>query len=102
MLDWLVYASVGKLIITLWMKFYLPHWLSKFTFVEKLHECGLCSGVYIYSILGLFLGIDILYSWFHFWRIPIFGEIITGMVTSWIVHVFSVGFKELYLQIFVE
>jgi len=101
MLDWLVYASLGKLIIHLWMKFYLPDWLSKFEFLTKLHECGLCSGVWIFIFLAFCMNIDIINLWFYV-NVFIVGKVITGMLTSWLVHVFSIGFSELYLTVVVE
>lgn len=102
MVEWLVYAILGKLIITLWMAFHLPKWLTKFDFLVKLHACGLCSGVWIYGAMALIFGVDVLEPWFGFGRVFVVNEIITGMLTSWLVHVFSVGFSELYLNLIVE
>lgn len=101
MLSWLVYATLGKLVITLWQAFHLPKWLTKFEFLTKLHECGLCSGVWIFTLLAFLMNIDIVNSWFEL-DVFIVGKILTGMLTSWLVHIFSVGFKEMYLNVNVE
>jgi hypothetical protein len=99
MLSWLVYASLGKLLIYLWMSFHLPNWLSKYKFIELLHGCDLCSGVWAYVALAFFLHISILQSWFGFQNVFIVGEIITGCVTSFLVHIFSIGFREKFLNV---
>jgi len=60
----------------------LPYWL------EKLHRCDLCSGVWVYGFLALVLKIDL------------FGignpvtQVATGMVTSYLVHLFMIGVRE--------
>jgi len=99
MLSWLVYAALGKLIIVLWQAFHFPTWLSKFKWLTDLHECDLCSGVWIYVILAFIWKIDIIKIWFGLDNIFSIGLVVTGMLTSWLVHIFSIGFKEKYLDI---
>ena len=101
MLSWLVYASLGKLLIHFWMSFHIPNWLSKYRFVELLHECDMCSGTYIYTFLAFVMSVDVLYSWFGF-EVFIVGTVITGILTSWLVHIFSIGFRTKYLEVIVE
>ena len=98
MLNWLIYAGIGKLLIFLWMKFPLPQKIEKIKFIKSLHECGLCSGVYIFTLLALSMNMDILYSWFGFRHVAIIGEIITGCLTSYLVHIFSLGFMEQHMN----
>ena len=99
MLNWLVYASLGKLLIYLWTAFHLPNWLSKYKFVELLHGCDLCSGVWAYMALAFIWRIDILQLWFDIRYVFIVSEIITGALTSFLVHIFSLGFKEKFLNV---
>lgn len=83
------------------MSFHLPNWLSKYKFVELLHECDMCSGVYVYTALSFLMSVDVLNSWFGF-DVFIVGSIVTGILTSWLVHIFSIGFRDKYLNIVVE
>lgn len=102
MLNWLVYASLGKIVISLWMAFHFPGWLSKFKWLELLHECDLCSGVWVYVALAFLWKIDILQLWFGIPNVYVVSSVVTGMLTSWLVHIFSIGFKEKYLNLYVE
>lgn len=86
MLSWLVYAVVGKILIYLWQIFPLPKSVG---LLKKLHECDLCSGFWVYSILALATRTDL------FEMNPI-TQIATGAVTTFLVHVFSAGWRELY------
>jgi len=93
MLSWLLYAVIGKLLIYLWMKFPLPEKLENKKFFKSLHECPLCSGVWIFTFLALCMNMDILYLQFGV-EVRILGEFITGCVTSFVVHIFSLGWNE--------
>lgn len=57
-------------------------------YVEKLHRCDLCSGVWIYGILAVALGIDL------FGANNIVTQAATGAITSYLVHVFLIGVRE--------
>lgn len=94
MLSWLIYAVIGKLLIYLWMKFPLPEKLENKKFFKSLHACGLCSGVWIFTFLAVCMNMDVLYSWFGFEHIAIIGEFVTGCLTSFVVHIFSLGWNE--------
>jgi hypothetical protein len=91
MLSWLVYAAVGKILIYLWQKLPLPKFVDKGA-VRKLHECDLCSGFWMYSILALALRVDL-------FEMNLITQIATGAVTTFLVHVFSVGWKEKFSTI---
>lgn len=93
MLNWLVYAGIGKLLIYLWMKFQLPTKIENIKFIKILHKCGLCSGVWLYTGLALFLQVDML-PLLEIKHIPVFGEFITGCIVSFIVHLISLGWNE--------
>jgi hypothetical protein len=85
MLDWLVYAVVGKILIYLWQTLPLER-------LGKLHSCDLCIGFWIYSILALALRVDL-------FEMNLITQIVTGAVTTFLVHVFSVGWKEKFSTI---
>lgn len=95
LLSWLFYLIVGRIIVEVWMKFQLPKFLKKSDWFVKLHDCPLCSGVWIYSVMSFFMGVDLLVVT-GFGYIPLVGAIITGVVVSWVVHLFSLGWKEMY------
>lgn len=92
---WILFLLMGKIVIHVWMQFYLPKFLKKSEWLKKLHECDLCSGVWIYSILSFFMGVDLL-EVTGFGYIPLVSAIITGIVVSWLMHIFSLGWKAKY------
>lgn len=97
-LGWLLFAASGKILIYLWQTFPLPPVKEAakkkylYRFVDKLHSCDLCSGVWIYFALAAFLEADIVSPYFTTGA-TIAGEFVTAGITSYLVHVFSVGFK---------
>lgn len=88
MLGYLVFAVIGRVIIYVWMKFDLP---IKNKWLEKLHACDLCSGVWIYSILAVAFNVDVMSELYT--GIPIIAQLVTGIITSYLVHYFVLGWK---------
>jgi len=101
MLNWILFAVLGRLLIFLWMKLQLPERLEKINFIRSLHECSLCSGVWVFASLAFFMNVDILNSWFGFEHIVIIGEIITGCLTSFIVWIFSNGWEATFTKVII-
>jgi len=62
----------------------------------------MCSGVYIYTFLAFIMSVDVFNSWFGVPHVLIVSEFITGVLTSWLIHIFSIGFRDKYLEISVE
>lgn len=89
MSSWLGYILLGKILIYLWQKFPFPRMLY---FLKDLHECDLCSGVWIYFFAALVFKMDLLHL-FGFSYYPILNEGITGGIVSFVVHIFSIGWK---------
>ena len=104
MLEFIVYALIGKLLIFLWQQFPLSDYLSsKWKPLQKLFGCDLCLGVWIYWFLALFfeeanpflymvdkyLNVYIYPAAFIF----VFTAFLTGAITSFIVHIFSLGWN---------
>ena len=98
--NWIIFLLVGRIIIYLWQSFPLPAALEKFRVIEKLHNCDLCAGVWIYGILSLFLGMDLLQV-LGFSYVPLVSEFVTGGVVSFVVHIFSIGWHEKFNNILV-
>jgi len=96
MLNWLIYAVVGRLLIFLGMRLHLPERIENINWISQLHMCSLCMGVWIFTILAYFMGIDILNSWFGFPHIAILGEIVTGSLTSYVVWIFVAGWNSVH------
>ena len=89
---WLVFILLGRLAIYVVMQIPLPKSLAKIEMIKKLHDCDMCFGVWVYSILAGFLQIDIL-ELLGFWYVPLVSEILVGIVTSFLVHIFIIGWK---------
>jgi hypothetical protein len=86
--EWLVFAATGRILIYLWMTFPEPPFMKLPYWLEKLHRCDLCSGVWVYAILAVALKLDL----FGFGNL--ITEAATGAVTSYLVHLFWIGVKE--------
>jgi hypothetical protein len=96
--QYLLYCLVGKLLIYLGQNFaHLQD--SKVKFISDLFSCDLCLGVWIMTLLSwgtstyLFSDIFNSYSW-------IMG-VVTGCVTSFILHLVTIGWKEKFSIIIV-
>lgn len=86
----LLFLLIGKLLIYLGMKF-PPLSESRFEFVKRLWECDECSGVWVYTLLSFVMGEVLFVEYFYF---PIVSELITGGISSFIVHLISIGWRE--------
>lgn len=86
--SWMVFAATGRILIYLWMTFPEPPFMKLPFWLEKLHRCDLCSGVWIYGIMAVALKID------FFGADNIIAQAATGAITSYLVHVFMIGVKE--------
>jgi hypothetical protein len=95
MIDWLIYLVMGKLMIFLGMKFPLPDFLERNKKIREWHSCPLCFGVYVYAILSFVLHLDLL-TVLGFWYVPFVSELITGGAISFLVYIFSVGWKDVF------
>jgi hypothetical protein len=91
--SWIIYILLGKLFIYLGQKFPLPQILEKSKTIKQWHECDLCMGVWVYGLLAFFLKVDIL-SVLGFIYIPFVSELLTGGAVSFVVHIFSIGWRD--------
>ena len=107
------YALLGKLLIYLWQLFPLSSYLSsKWKPLQKLFGCDLCLGVWIFWFLALifeeinpFLSVMdkyVMYSTVLAVFAFIFTAFLTGAITSFIVHIFSLGWNTKFQTIVVQ
>lgn len=94
----ITYAAIGKLIIFTLQRFPFSHvaFIGKlFTgdrFFAKLFGCDFCLGFWVFTALAPLFGANLVEQFY----VPIVSWAITGVIMSFIVHVFSNGWKALY------
>jgi hypothetical protein len=102
-LDFLVYAFIGKIIVFLLQKFpkdklpFIGRLFREGRFLDELFACDLCLGFWVYFGLAFvldvnFVGIDV----------PVIAEFIAGAVTTFVVHIFSVGWNAKFQNFIIE
>jgi hypothetical protein len=90
--SWLVFATTGRILVYVWMQFPEPPFMRLPWWLEKLHRCDLCAGVWVYAVLAIAIQLDL------FGFNNLFTQAATGAITSYLVHVFVIGVKEKYAQ----
>ena len=101
--DYLIFASIGKLIIYIIQTFPLDTVLGigklfrEERFLGKLWSCDLCLGVWVYFALALMFEVNVLPAYF-----PIVTPMIMGMMTSLLVHLISLGWSAKFKEIIIE
>lgn len=101
----LVYILIGKLIIFFAQKFpfqniyLIGNLFKEGKFLRQLFDCDMCLGFWIYSGLNFAFGIDLLYEYF---QIPILNIILTGMIVSFLIHIFSLGWNARFREFVIE
>jgi len=89
----LLYTLTGKLTIFILQKFAFANLkLLGSRFLNELFECDLCLGVWVFTGLAVAFEINLI----DLFYVPIISEILTGAAMSFLVHVFSNGWKALY------
>lgn len=98
-LDWIVLALAGRLIILLFDTSPLSGWLKSLNkTLDTILSCHLCSGFWVYLLMYLFLDVEgILFT-----KNKIFCAIISAALTSFIVWMFEAGWKSKYTNIIIE
>jgi inner membrane protein involved in colicin E2 resistance len=90
--NWLVYIILGRLLIWAWQEFPLPNSLEENKVINKLHNCDFCSGVWIYSLFSYLMQLELLEP-LGFNYVHVASELITGIVISFLIHIFIIGWK---------
>jgi hypothetical protein len=83
---------VGKTCIYTIQKFPLVQKI-KMPFLNRLFSCPLCLGVWVYFFLAVLFRVALFKSVFYF---PVVSELVTGAIVSLAVHLFSIGFQEVF------
>lgn len=100
LLYYFAYAITGKILLYLFQKSLFSSYISSDKrFLRELFGCDLCLGVWVYAILAVVFGIRV--NLFSFLIVHddmiiniiliIITQFLTGAVTSFIVHLISVG-----------
>jgi len=87
----------GKLAIFILQKFVSMNYVKKnklfgSKFLADLFECDLCLGVWVFTALAIPFKMNLI----DLFYVPVLSWILTGAITSFVVHVFSNGWKALY------
>ena len=93
----LAYILIGKLSIYLIQKFpfhklpLLGRLFEPGRFLEQLIGCDLCFGCWVYWFYSYLFKLNFMQDWFY---IPVLCELLTGAITSFVVHLVSIGWKD--------
>jgi hypothetical protein len=90
MIYWFLLLGVGQVLIFVWERFPLK---TKSEFFTKLHECGLCSGVWIFSFLAFALRVNFIQLIGIDFYLPVASEVITGAVSSFLMWLLVAGWN---------
>ena len=96
LLQVVAFLLVGRLVIFLLQKFpfqkikFIGRLFEEGKFLEQLFACSLCLGVWVYAILGYLVSVDIVADLFGVYIVA-FNEILTGMIASFVVYIFGIG-----------
>src|SRR5512138_3401890 len=88
--NFMLYLAAWKLLIWTGQKFVAA--TLKSLFFRKLFDCDFCLGVWVYTALALALKITILQDVFPYF--PFVSEIIAGVVSSFLMHILTIGWRE--------
>jgi hypothetical protein len=97
-IDWLVFAAVGRLLLFLFMKAPYSKWVMKIhPFFEDLLSCTLCSGFWVYFIMSFFIDGNMI----NFTQFPIIREITIGAITTFFVWLVEAGWNEKFQNLII-
>lgn len=95
MIEFALLCIYGKLLIFAFQKFPLVRKV-KNEFFRELFGCQFCLGVWIFSFLSLVLRVVLFKEIVYF---PVVSEVFTGVATSLLMWVLTVGFWEIFGRI---
>jgi len=88
-LDWMVVAVLGRLLVFMFHKSPLSGWLySKSSVLEKIFTCGFCANFWFYLLVISFLRINLT----NFTYIPVLTEVFGAVLTAFVVWMFETGY----------
>ncbi len=92
------FLLVGRLVVFVLQKFpfikipFIGRLFEEGKFLEQLFGCSLCLGVWVFTILSYLLQIDFIKDTFGTDMI-IVNSLITGMIASFVVYIFEIGWN---------
>jgi hypothetical protein len=95
---YLVFLFTGKILIYFGMEFARNNEISN-KFIKKLLSCDLCWGFWIYSLWSFLTG-GVLFRDIYY--VPVFSQFITGGISSFLVHLVSLGWKSKFEVLVIE
>ena len=93
MVKFILFAGLGRLLIFTIQKHPLArilrekHWL-----LDELIECEFCLGFWVYLVLSFLVRPEFFGEYIQY--VPVITEILEGIVVSFLVHIFSVGWRD--------
>ena len=98
MIDYFIFALVGRILLYFIQEFPLTSFLSKkWEFLRKLFSCDLCLGVWVYFFIAFPFKIN-LFDWYFVGL----SELIVAAVTSFLVHLAKLGWDSKFREIRIE
>ena len=94
----LLIAIAGRLTIYALQKFPLARDI-KGRFFAELISCDFCLGVWVYSVLS---GLTRWVLFKDMFYVPVCSEILSGIVISFLVHIFAIGWQSRFGTIIIE
>jgi hypothetical protein len=94
----LIYVLIGRLVIFLAQEFpfkripFIGNAWQEGEFLQEMFSCDLCLGVWIYTLLAILFDMN-LFGIIMIAKMDIIGWFLTGAATSFIMHVFLLGWK---------
>jgi hypothetical protein len=102
----LAYFLLGRLMIFIIQKFpfqkLIPRLFDEGKFLEELFSCDLCLGCYVFWFLAWILEIDFVYQLFGLQNATLLNYMFTGIIASFITHVFRIGWTTKFGITFLE
>lgn len=92
-----VYLLVGKLIIFAIQKFpfrklpFIGGLFEEGRFLEQLWGCDFCLGFWVYTLLAFAFPVNYLNEYVN---VPILSQALTGLISSFVMHLISIGWKD--------
>lgn len=99
MVTYIIYAISGKIILYLLQQVFSSVFAGiKIDIIKKLFACDLCLGFWVYFILDFFFQANAIFSFYT----PVVTEFALGAITTFTVHLVSLGWDAKFRELIVE
>ena len=99
------FLLVGRLAIFIIQKFPLPklpfigYYFKEGRTLRELVDCDMCFGVYVFTFLAFILRMNFIQEMFGSKGLIVIDQILTGMVASFVCHIFRIGWNTKFQNI---